>query len=63
MAALLPPSRSILLLALAIYLAGVATPIFVLRSLASDRNDSCLLNLLLTIVLALAGGLLLLIVL
>ncbi len=63
MAALLPPSRSILLLALAIYLAGVATPLFVLRSLARDRNDSCLLNLLLAIVLALAAGLLLLIVL
>ncbi len=51
MAALLPHARPVLLVALAIYLAGVATPLFVLRSLARDRNDSCFLSAMLLAVL------------
>ena len=63
MMTLLPHSRNLLLVALAVYLAGVATPLFVLRSLARDREDSCLLNLLLMAVLATLVGLLILLVL
>ena len=63
MAALFPLSRSILLIGLAVYLAGVATPLLVLRSLARDREDSCLLNLLLMAVLATLVGLLILLIL
>lgn len=56
------PVRSLLLLVIVVYLAGVATPLCVLRLLARDRNDSCFLSLLLGVIfcaiaLATASGL------
>lgn len=51
MSAISIKSLTLFKLAIAIYFIGVATPVVLLKMLARDKNDSCFLTFVLTLVL------------